>query len=98
MFNFEFNTLVARGISTKFPMTYEVTKQGLVKFSSADFVRPMHGSTNNAIALLTNLSEDISHTSTSLSDKKPGTLPSTTITQTSGESYIRRQVNIDHIE
>ena len=101
MFDFESNTLVARGINTKFPMIYEATKQGLppgITFSPSNFVRPMHGSTDNKIALLTNLSEDISHVSTSLSDTKLGTLTLTTVTQTSGEGYIRRQVNIGHIE
>ena len=82
-------------------MIYEATKQGLppgVAFSSADFVRPMQGSTDKAIALLTNLSEDIADASTSLSDAKSSDLPSTTVTQTTGEGYVRRQVNIDHIE
>ena len=58
----------------------------------------MQISTDNAVALLTNLSEDISHVSTSLSDTKPGTLPSTTVTQTTAEGCIRRQIDIDHIE
>ena len=101
IFDFESNMLVARGINTKFPMIYEATKQGLppgVAFSSADFVRPMQGSTDKAIALLTNLSEDIADASTSLSDAKSSDLPSTTVTQTTGEGYVRRQVNIDPIE
>ena len=96
MFDFESNTLVARGIRTQFPMIYEATKQGLpsgVSFSPADFIRPMQGSTNNAIALLTNLNEG-----TSVSAHQPYNLPSSTVTQTSGEGCIRRQVNIDHIE
>ena len=101
MFDFESNTLVASGINTKFLMIYEATKQGLppgVTFSPEDFIRPIQGSTDNEIALLTKLSGDISHASTSLSDTKPGTSPSTTVTQTTGEGCIWREVNIDHIE
>ena len=97
MFDFESNVLVARGINTKFPMIYEATKQGLppgITFSPVDFVRPMHGSTSNAIALLTNLSEDIN----SKSDDKQDTSPSTTVTQISGDGCIRRQVKDNHIE
>jgi len=66
MFDLEADALVAYGIITQFPLSYEATKQGTppgVIFSPADFVRPVHGTADQSFAILTNISEDLAYTS-----------------------------------
>ena len=75
VFDFESDTLVARGINTKFRMICEATKQGLpigVNISQYNFVRPVQDPLSTATALLKNIDSGLA----------PATVPGITPTPT----------------
>ena len=91
LFDFDSHELIARGLNTKFPLVYDVTRQGLppgVVFDNENFVRAMNGAMHTASALLTNAP----HVS---SVKKQ---PSSMVTQTTSDGCTRRYAGTSHIE
>ena len=91
LFDFDSHELIARGLNTKFPLVYEVTRQGLspsVVFSDENFVRPMNGPMHTTSTLLMNAPHDRGAIKS----------PSSSVTQTTSDGCTRRYAGTSHIE
>jgi len=98
LLDFEDNSMIARGLNTKFPFIFEATKHGLppgVVFSPSDFVRPLQGSMQSVTALLTNLGTSATPAKDAIViDDKKGSI----VTQTTYDGNIRRDIDVSHID
>ena len=98
LLDFNNNSIIVRGLNTRFPLIFEATKHGLppgVIFLASDFVRPLQGSMQSVTALITNLGTS---TATVKDASKAGDNKGSIVTQMTYDGDIRRDIDVSHID